>query len=384
MLTIAIAHQNPLILAQIHNVVAGVADYQVIWVTQTNSSLEKNCRATPPDLLLLDINLSQENKLRGGVHHHKQTLIQRLQAISPCAIVVITQHLKTQVDLIFRAMGHGALDVIEVTAPRSPSHDFLGTNQSLLRKITVVARLLNRSINLPQRSVPTQKLAAPLPTQPNPLPLRSATHVSSLPPRTSPIRQDRRTDILPPLVILGSSAGGPQALRVVLSQLPADFQAAIIIVQHIDRRFAPGLASWLDSQTPLSVQRVQEGSFPTLGQVWIAATDQHLVLQRDRTLTYRPEPKNHSCHPSIDVFCQSVAQYGPRTGIAVLLTGMGRDGAVGLKTLRHQGWHTIVQDAQTSAVYGMPKAAIAAGAAQAIVPLEKIAAILIGQHHQVK
>jgi two-component system, chemotaxis family, response regulator WspF len=174
------------------------------------------------------------------------------------------------------------------------------------------------------------------------------------------------------LVLIGASAGGPSALVEVLSALPKDFSPAIIIVQHIDQLFAPGLVEWLSGYSHLPIRLACEGDSVNSGNVLVAGTDDHLVFKNTRELGYTANPKENPYRPSVDVFFESAARFfrGAMTG--VLLTGMGRDGAQGLKVLRAAGYHTIAQDKNTSAVFGMPKAAAALNAASEILPLQKI------------
>ncbi|WP_312937232.1 chemotaxis protein CheB, partial [Pseudomonas sp.] len=175
------------------------------------------------------------------------------------------------------------------------------------------------------------------------------------------------------LVAIGSSAGGPAALELLLKGLPKDFPAAIVLVQHVDQVFASGMADWLASASGLPVRLAQEGEAPQPGQVLLAGTNHHLRLLQNGTLAYTPEPVNEIYRPSIDVFFESVARYWNGDAVGVLLTGMGRDGAQGLKLMREQGFLTLAQDQQSCAVYGMPKAAAAIDAAVEIRPLERIA-----------
>lgn len=181
----------------------------------------------------------------------------------------------------------------------------------------------------------------------------------------------------PCLVAIGSSAGGPPALAVLLRGLPRNFSAAIIIVQHIDGRMAAGMADWLGHQCVLPVRVAAEGDRPAGGEVLIAATSDHLVLKSYDRLGYTSEPRELVYRPSVDVFFQSVRRRWRASAVGVLLSGMGRDGAVGLKELRQHGCHTIAQDEASSAVYGMPKAAAAISAAVEVLPMEHIAARLI-------
>ena len=176
---------------------------------------------------------------------------------------------------------------------------------------------------------------------------------------------------------IGSSAGGPAALAVLLRRLPRSFPAAIVIVQHIDARMASGMAEWLGHHCALPVRVAAEGDRPMAGQVLLAATGDHLVLKSAQRLGYTAEPREVVYRPSVDVFFQSVRRRWRASAVGVLLSGMGRDGAVGLKALREHGCHTIAQDEASSAVYGMPKAAAAISAAVEVLPMDHIAARLI-------
>jgi two-component system response regulator WspF len=179
------------------------------------------------------------------------------------------------------------------------------------------------------------------------------------------------------LVAIGASAGGPAALATVLSGLPQDFSAAIVIIQHVDAQFASGMVEWLAQPSPLPVRVAREGDHLTVGTVLLAGTSDHLRLKASDWLGYTPEPREYVYRPSVDVFFQSICQYWPGEVVGVLLTGMGRDGALGLKALRNKGHYTIAQDKASSAVYGMPKAAAALDAAVDILPLERIAPRLV-------
>lgn len=171
--------------------------------------------------------------------------------------------------------------------------------------------------------------------------------------------------------------GGPSTLAQLLRDIPVGFPAGIVLVQHVDASFAAGMADWLNDQIALPVRLVREGERPAPGQVLLAGTDDHLHLLADGTLRYTENPKESLYRPSIDVFFHSVAQHWRGLAVGVLLTGLGQDGARGLKALRERGCLTIAQDQATSAVYGMPKAAAAMQAAVEIRPLDTIAPRLI-------
>lgn len=180
-----------------------------------------------------------------------------------------------------------------------------------------------------------------------------------------------------PLVAVGASAGGPAALASLLQGLGVAFPAAVAIVQHVDERFVGGLADWLAQQSPLPIRLAREGDAPRAGAVVLAGGGGHLVVRPDGRFGYADEPRDAPYRPSVDVLFHSVCKHwrGPAAG--VLLTGMGADGAQGLKAMRCEGRLTIAQNQATSAVYGMPKAAAAAQAASEILPLERIAGRLL-------
>ena len=179
------------------------------------------------------------------------------------------------------------------------------------------------------------------------------------------------------LILFGASAGGPTALAEVLGHLPSDFPAAIILIQHIGPHFAFPFANWLDCQSHLRIRLARPDDCPRHGVALVAGRNAHLVFTNPRRLAYVPEPHDSAYCPSIDVLFQSAARFWNGNIIGVLLTGIGRDGAEGLRRLRTAGHHTIAQDATSSAIYGMPKAAAELDAAAEILPIKQIAPRLI-------
>lgn len=179
---------------------------------------------------------------------------------------------------------------------------------------------------------------------------------------------------LPPILAIGASTGGPKALADILLALPADFPAAVVVVQHMDPAFNAGLNTWLKGQSVLPLTVARHGERLQAGRVYVAIGGDHMVISADGLLHYTAEPSDAPFRPSVDALFESLANQKLCSGVAVLLTGMGRDGAHGLLALRQAGWNTIAQDASTSAVYGMPKAAMELGAAEMMLPLQNIAA----------
>lgn len=320
---IAIVNDMPLAVEALRRALSFEPAHQVVWVASNGLEAVQRCAELTPDLILMDLIMP----VMDGVEATRQ-----IMAETPCAIVIVTVDRQANVSRVF-----------EVDTPPLGVGNPKDAAAPLLRKILNIGWLIG------QRG--------------------TRVRAETLPARASGKRQS--------LVAIGSSAGGPAALEILLKGLPRDFPAAIVLVQHVDQVFAAGMAEWLSSASGLPVRLAREGEPPQSGVVLLAGTNHHIRLLKNGTLAYTAEPVNEIYRPSIDVFFESVASHWNGDAVGVLLTGMGRDGAQGLKLLREQGYLTIAQDQQSSAVYGMPKAAAAIDAAVEIRPLDRIAPRLL-------
>ena len=325
---IAIVNDMPMAVEALRRAIAFEPAHQVVWVAANGAEAVERCAELTPDLILMDLIMP----VMDGVEATRQ-----IMAATPCAIVIVTVDREQHVHRVFEAMGYGALDVVDTPA--------LGSGNPKDAAAPLLRKILNIDWFIGQRDSRVRTVATPL--------------------RLSIQRQG--------LVAIGSSAGGPAALETLLKGLPASFPAAIVLVQHVDQVFAAGMAEWLTSASGLPVRLARDGEPPQRGTVLLAGTNHHIRLLKNGNLAYTAEPVNEIYRPSIDVFFESVASYWSGDAVGVLLTGMGRDGAQGLKLMRQQGFLTIAQDQHSSAVYGMPKAAAAIDAAVEIRPLDKIA-----------
>ncbi|MBK6576747.1 MAG: hypothetical protein IPG17_11225 [Sandaracinaceae bacterium] len=158
----------------------------------------------------------------------------------------------------------------------------------------------------------------------------------------------------------------------VLASLPRPFPAAIVIVQHVDESFAGTIAAWVAQSSGFPVSLAKSGDGLRVGEALLAATSDHLCVASDGRLDYIAEPRDYPYRPSVDVFFESVAAHHRGTAVGVLLTGMGRDGAKGLMAMRQAGHRTIAQDEGSSVIYGMPRAAAEAGAADEVLDIDRI------------
>lgn len=328
---IAIVNDMPLAVEALRRVVVSVPDYEIAWVARDGDEAVRQCAADEPDVILMDLVMP---KMSGT----EATRV--IMRDSPCAILVVTATVDGHIGAVFEAMGSGALDVVQ-TPSLGPQGNVAG-GKKLLAKIATIGKLIGKA---PPR-VAVERPAAP-----------------DLTPATTAF----------PLVAVGASTGGPKALAQLLGDLPRPLPAAVVIVQHVDVQFAPGLADWLATESRRAVRLVREGEQPAPDTVWLAATNDHLVLTPSLTFAYCREPLQYPFRPSVDVFFKSVVAYWKGPVLGVLLTGMGSDGVEGLLAIRQASWHTIAQDRDTSIVYGMPKAAAERGAAVEILPLERIA-----------
>jgi two-component system chemotaxis response regulator CheB len=180
-----------------------------------------------------------------------------------------------------------------------------------------------------------------------------------------------------PVVAIAASLGGPKALATVLAGIPRTFGAPICICQHITPGFTDDLARWLGSETGHKVHEASEGQPLSPGQVYVAPSDVHLTVTAAGTARLESGAPVGGFLPSCDVLLKSVAIAFSDRAIGVVLTGMGRDGARGLKEIRHRGGHTIAQDEGSSVVWGMPREAVTLGGAEKVLPLDQIAAQLV-------
>ncbi|MCU0544596.1 MAG: chemotaxis-specific protein-glutamate methyltransferase CheB [Oscillatoriaceae cyanobacterium Prado104] len=187
------------------------------------------------------------------------------------------------------------------------------------------------------------------------------------------------------LLAVGASTGGPQALQAIICQFPANFPVPVICVQHISEGFLQGLVNWLGSESKLPVKIATFGELPQPGIVYFPPEKRHLELDDRGRFVYSETPADGGHRPSIDVTFKSVANFYGRAAAAVLLTGMGRDGAQGMLAIARLGGLTIAQDEASCVVFGMPKEAIALGAAQYVLPPSAIAPLLLAKlNHQIK
>ncbi len=301
------------------------------------------CERLRPDVVTLDLVMPVLNGLAVTEH---------LMAYCPTPILIVSaatnrgEHFDT-----YEALAAGALDVLD----KPPGAE----NRAWEQQFIATVKRASRIKVIPH---PRAKLSRRRPVNAPVLPVEPAG------PSTGPHE----------LVVIGASTGGPSAIREILAGLPPNFPLPILIVLHIGESFAGTFAEWLDGVSPIPVRPARDGEplpKPGSASVLVAAADRHLEL-RNGCLHLVHGPERHACRPSIDALFETVARdAGPRA-IALLLTGMGKDGASGLKDIRDAGGLTVAQDEASCVVFGMPREAIRLGAASHVLPLGEIAPFL--------
>lgn len=323
---IAIVNDTLMSVIALKKIVELESKNSIIWIAYDGEEAVKLCAIDTPDIILMDIIMP----VMDGVEATKE-----IMKHSPCAILLVTSSVDSNASKVFEAMGAGALDAINTPVIGNDNIELI--DNSLLNKIKMIGKLITHNHNNPIVNITTAT--------------KDCTNI--------------------PLVVIGASTGGPTALVETLKNIPKNFPASFIIVQHVDKEFISGFINWLNDQLTLPVRMAVSGDKIEAGTILVSDSAKHLILSKDNILRYTNEPVEYPYIPSVNVFFESVAQYWDGDAIGILLTGMGRDGAQGLLKMKNKKFTTITQKESTCAVYGMPKAAVDMKAADLILsPVE--------------
>jgi two-component system chemotaxis response regulator CheB len=315
---------------------------QVIGTARNGAEAVRLAKRLKPDVIAMDVYMPEMDGLEAT---------RRIMAEIPLPIVMVSASFnKNEQKLTFDALQAGALSILEKPTVYDPSeaHALLADQLRLMSEVKVVRRW-NKSRQCPSQAQPMVKSSA--------------------------LRRNGESKIQ--LLTIASSTGGPGILAKILSSLSADFPVPILIVQHIMAGFAEGLATWLNQLAPLEVRLARHADEPEAGQVLIAPDNHHMLINRQGFISLNQAPPQNGLRPSANYLFNSVAEVYGATAIGVILTGMGNDGAEGLLALRETGAHTIAQDEASCVVFGMPAVAIELGAAEQVLPANKIVATLM-------
>lgn len=334
---VVVADDSPVAREMLLQILASDPEIEVIGTATNGKEAVDAVARLRPDLITMDIHMPTMDGLEA---------IEQIMAYTPTPVLVVSSSVYGEgMGRAFDALAIGALEVIKKPEPRdwaalgSIARDIIRTVK-ILSRVKVITHIRGRRT-----------------------PLHGAV------PFQHPVVQRSRAVRI---IAIGSSTGGPTALLNVLARLPEDFPVPVVIAQHIAEGFVPGLASWLDSGSKIRVVAAADGDVMSPGVAYMANTGSNMVVD-GMTLRFAPPKPGQLYIPSADTLFESVAVSYHDRAIGVLLTGMGADGAIGLKTLHDRGTRTICQDEATSTVWGMPKAAIDLDAADAVLPVHEIA-----------
>ncbi len=338
-LRILIAEDSELFAQLLTELIEDEPDLELLSVVPDGEAAVRACQDLSPDLVLMDIQMPRLDGLQAT---------ERIMATHPTPILVVTSDpFRGGVDMTFRALRAGALDLVDKSRLFASGDDeraaFL-SKMRLLAEIPVVRHVRGRERSTPRP--PTSRTRDPV-------------------------------DVA--LVGVAASTGGPRALAHMLPLLPTSLPAALLIVQHITPGFTAHLARWLDEHSPFTVKPASHGERPKPGVAYLAPSGSHLRLSSTGSLSVSEGEPVRGHLPSADVLLASLAERASERSVGVILSGMGDDGARGLSALHSCGAHTMAQDRESAVVYGMPGAAIALGAVSRVVPLDELAETICAQ-----
>lgn len=342
MIKVLIVEDSPTARELLEGILGSDPDIRIVGVARDGEEAVRAVETQRPDLITMDINMP-------GINGFETT--RKIMETRPTPIVLVTASWDPRdVAISFRALEAGALTILP--RPRGPGHaNHEDEAKDLIQTVKLMADV--KVVRRWPRSGRTPKSRPDVPLKP----VASGDGVK--------------------VTAIGASTGGPMALSIILSGLPADFPAPVVVVQHIASGFLPGLIGWLSTLSPLSIEIGREGEGLKAGHVYIAPDGMHMTISRDHRIVLKEDPPENFLRPSISWLFRSIAEGYGSNGVGILLTGMGRDGADGLKRMYDAGATTIAQDEQSSIIYGMAAEAVRMDAVTRILPLDDIAPFLI-------
>jgi len=344
MIKVLIVDDSKLIRALLAEMISTAPDMEVVGEAEDPFDARDKIKALSPDVITLDIEMPKMDGI---------TFLRNLMRLRPMPVVMLSTLTAEGAPITLEALSIGAVDFLEKPKVNVAEELPLYT-ETLLEKLRAAAgakviRHKAKSEEMEQRQAALQK------------------------------NWDNLSFKLNHLVAIGASTGGTEAIKEVITKLPENFPP-VVVTQHIPAVFSTTYAERLNKTSKMTVYEAEDGQLIRQGCVYIAPGDEHLKIVKKGGALHckleKSEPVNRH-RPAVDVMFDSIAEIVPKRTNAVILTGMGADGAKGLLTLREKGAYTLAQDEASCVVYGMPKAAYDLGAVEKVMPLDKIAQALI-------
>jgi len=308
-------------------------DPEIKVVDQAINGLEgvKKAFLLKPDVITMDVEMPNMDGIEA---------VKKIMKINPTPIIMVSAYTKKGAQKTIETLIAGAVDFVE--KPGGPiSLNIRDMKEEIIKKVKIASKAnLKTAIKRKQISLKKKKMSDSL-------------------------------------VIIAASTGGPKIITSIFKKLPRDFPAPIVVVQHMPGTFTKAFAKRLDEHSPLSVMEGKEGIFLNKGKAFIAPGDFHLEFDNDRKIKLNKKPALHGVRPSADITMNSASENFDGNLIGVVLSGMGKDGSIGVRNISKRGGFIIAQDKDTSVVYGMPKSAIESGCVDLVLPSNEIADKLI-------
>jgi len=345
---VAVVDDSSFVRAALARIIESDARFEVVGQASDGASAIALCERVRPDVVTMDYNMP-------GMTGDE--VVRQILSRAPTPIVMVSAHTTEGASATVAALAAGAIDVVAKPGGEV-SMDLAKIASELLEKLAIAARAKPQP-SIPPPSSSMVRLAA-----------AEASPASQRPSATN--LQVANAPLADRVVVIGSSTGGPAALEVVMRTLEAS-RAGIILVQHMTATLTAALAKRLDGIGNLRVREAANGDRARVGVALLAPGDRHLTLVAGGAVRLTDEPPVHGVRPAVDVTMRSAASALGSKLVGVVLTGMGRDGALGLAAIKAAGGRTIAQDQGTSVVFGMPKAAIELGVVDEVTPLQGVA-----------
>lgn len=393
---VLIVEDSPTIAAILRRLIESDPALSLVGVATNGAEAIRMTSRFRPQVITMDVQMPHMGGLEATEY---------IMAHTPTPVLVLTSSpVKNDLDLSFKMLSAGALEIMEKPASEEWEKDGakLLERLKLLSRIKVITHLRGKSrlnhhqlpVEPPVASAPAATLA---PAAPRPVRRTLAgdtrpldpTKIYKPPVKAEPVTENGKHSSSSGLTLdkalvnrqfkalgIAASTGGPPALSRLLKEFPANFPLPVLLVQHIPAGFSAGLAEWLNGETPLRVKNAREGEVPVAGTVYLATDDRHLAVTKDGRLHLDDSPARFSLRPSADVTFKSMAEAWPGSTLALILTGMGRDGTEGMLHLKQAGGYNVAQDETTSVIFGMPKSAIERGVIDKVLPLGEIASFV--------
>ena len=341
-------------------------DVEVVGSASNGKLALQKARELKPDLITLDLEMPEMEGMA--------VLDALRQSGDKTAVIVVSALTRRGGELTLRALEKGAFDFITKPDTTGAEASREAIRRELAPRLNALAhRLAVRNILRRPAGAPVEKSATPI-TLASSEPKPGRSNLDGIAGRMSRLVSPSKPD----MVLIGVSTGGPNALARLLPQLPKDLGVPVLIVQHMPPVFTLSLAESLASKCALRVCEAAHGGAIAPNTVYIAPGGRQMRLAPGptggRVIQITDDPPENNCRPAVDYLFRSVASQFPGRAMAVILTGMGNDGTLGLRLLKRHGCFSIAQDEASCVVYGMPKAAVDAGVTDAVLPLDDIAA----------